>query len=332
MGVLYVTRPGAEIRKKGSRLRVEQHGQVIAGMPMREVERVVLLGPVHLSAAAVRLLLRSRIPVLFCTQSGRWHGTLCSGADDVELLLAQAALIREESFRLASARAVVTTKIRHQQRLLRRHARNHPDQVLTGVCDQLGELLPGLERCDSIAALMGMEGRASALYFSVLGRCLRREGVSFSRRTRRPPTDPVNAALSLGYMLVLQEVVTSILAHGLHPGLGFLHEVSSRRPALALDLLELARQPIVDRLTLSLFNRGVLSAGDFDSRADGSVQFADHGLKRYLVVYERVMRTEFRYGSPERRGTFRDWLRENVQMLKAAIVAPQRWAPLALEL
>lgn len=79
-----------------------------------------------------------------------------------------------------------------------------------------------------------------------------------------------------------------LIAEGLHPGIGFPHEIYRRRSALALDVLELARQPIVDLLTLSLFNRNVLTRGDFQSQPSGEVRPKEPSLKRYLEFYERL--------------------------------------------
>lgn len=332
MPVLYVTQPGAEIRKKNARLQVEWQGQVLATLPIRAVERLVLLGPVQLSAAATQVLLQAQIPVLFCNIRGKCYGMLSTGHEDVEILLKQVERYNDEAYRLSIAKAVVSSKICHQQRLLRRHARNHPNPLLTQVADQLSELLSTLPKRNSVAEVMGVEGQASALYFSVFGQCLRQEGVTFTERNRRPPKDPVNAVLSLGYMLVLGEVLGILVAQGLHPGLGFLHEVSRRHPALALDLLELARQPIVDRLTLSLFNRSVLTPSDFLTHTNGETHLKEQSLKRFLQFYERVMTTPFRYGENGRSGTFRDWLKEQAEGLKKAIRENQEWQPIILEL
>jgi len=332
MAVLYVTQPGAEIRKRGARLHVEWQGQVLTALPLRSVERLVCLGPVQLTAAATRLLLQARIPVLFCSGRGHYYGTLSAGSEDVEVLLLQLQRYQDQAFRVRVAQALVGAKIRHQQRLLRRQTRNHPNPVLTHTADRLSQWLEGLPGRASVAEVMGVEGQASALYFSVFGHCLRQEGITFTDRTRRPPRDPVNALLSLGYMLVLGEVLSTILAQGLQAGIGFLHEVSRRRPALALDLLELARQPIVDRLTLSLFNRGVLTPDDFSPHADGGVRLKEESLKRYLHFYERAMTTPFRFGPDGQVGTFRDWLRGEAEGLKQALTENRLWQPTVLEL
>ncbi len=332
MSVLYVSQPGAEVRKRGGRLYVQRHGHVLSALPFRVVERVVLLGPTQVSAAATRALLDAGISVVFCSLRGRHCGTLSTGCDDAELLMAQTARYRDSTYRVTVAGAIVSAKIRHQQRLLRRHARNHPHPPLDQAADRLGALLATLPRRSTVPEVMGAEGQASALYFSVLGRCLRRDGTAFTGRNRRPPKDPVNAVLSLGYMLALGEVMGGLVGVGLHPGVGFLHEIGRRRPALALDVLELARQPIVDRLTLSLFNRKVLTAADFTFQSSGEVRLKESSLKRYLEFWERTMTTPFQATRDGRLGTFRNWLQDQAQALQKSIVTGEPWAPVVLEL
>jgi CRISPR-associated protein Cas1 len=295
------------------------------------VERLVLLGPVRLSPAAVQTLLAARIPVVLAGTRGRYWGVLSAGCDDAEMLVAQVRRYQDATYRLGVARAVVGAKVEHQRRLLTRHGRNHPNPLLTEAAGKLAELRATLPTRASVAEVMGVEGRASGLYFSAFGACLRQEGLAFEGRNRRPPRDPVNAALSLGYMLVLAEMTTILIGEGLHPGIGFLHEVDRGRPALALDLLELARQPVVDRLTLSLFNRRVLSPADFTARPDGGVQLRPESLPRYLEFYERTMSTPFRLG-PETAGNFRDWLRREAAGLRRALAEGAAWEPLVLEL
>lgn len=330
MPVLYVTQPGAEVRKRDARLQVEWQGQVLATMPLRSVERLVLIGPVQLSAAAIKVLLQAKIPVLFCSLRGNFYGILSSGHENVEILLQQVARYQDGDYRLNTAKSIVATKIAHQHRLLQRYARNHPDPFLRETAEQLKRLKETLQERSSVAEVMGIEGQASAVYFTAFGRCLRREEITFEGRNRRPPKDPVNAVLSLSYTLLLNEVLSLLLSEGLHPGIGFLHEVSRRHPALALDILEIARQPIADRLTLSLFNLGVLTPDDFLIAPTGETQLKEGSLKRFLSFYERTMVTNFRNGNDSL--NFRDWLRRQIVELRNALCSQHLWQPQALEM
>jgi CRISPR-associated protein Cas1 len=336
MAILYVTQPGAEIRKHGERLKVQWQDEVITAIPLRDVERIVLFGPVQLSAAAAQTLLKKSIPVVFATTKGRYCGALSSGQENTELLIKQVDLHRDDGYRLLVAKAIVSAKIKHQRSLLRRYERNHPHPDIHEAADGISDLLSNLENTTSVSEAMGFEGQASALYFGVFGKCLRQEGVEFTHRNRRPPRDPVNALLSLGYMLVMGEAVGALAALGLHLGLGFLHEIFPNRPSLALDLLEIFRQPVVDRLTLTLFNRRIFAPDDFQERENDGVRLTEEGLKRYFFLYERAMTTPFQQdgnnGEVTSTLTFRKLITEMAQNIRNAIRDAEPWTPKALEL
>src|SRR5690606_35223445 len=85
--------------------------------------------------------------------------------------------------------------------------------------------------------LLGLEGSGSAQYFGVFGHLLKHD-LGFRKRVRRPPTDPVNAMLSLGYTLLANQVASAVNLAGLDPYVGFLHGAKYGKPALALDLME----------------------------------------------------------------------------------------------
>ena len=102
----------------------------------------------------------------------------------------------------------------------------------------------------------------SKAYFAVYRTCLR-PGFTFDKRTRRPPRDPVNALLSLGYTLLGEAVATALEVVGLDPYEGFYHADKYGRPALALDLLEEFRGPVADSVVLTLINKRMLQPDDF---------------------------------------------------------------------
>ncbi len=330
MSILYVTQPGAELRKHANRLRVVFQEEVLAALPLREVQRVVLLAPAQVSAAATRALLKAGIPVVYCSRRGVYYGVLSTGCEDVECWLAQVQRWQDAEYRLGLVRSIVAVKIRHQRSLLRRHARNHPDPFLGEAAGQLTRLLGTLEKRCTIDEVRGVEGHAAAVYFGVFGKCIRQEGVVFEGRNRRPPRDPVNALLSLGYMLLLGEINHAVLTQGLNVGLGFLHEPLRHRPALALDLLEVWRQPIVDRLTLSLFNRGIFSPAHFEVQPSGAVYLKAGELRRYLIIYERTLTNPFSSGGGTT--TFREAIHRQAAELRKNILRGEPWSPTTWEL
>ncbi len=123
------------------------------------------------------------------------------------------------------------------------------------------------------------------MYFQAYGRMFRRS-LRFQKRSRRPPQDPINAALSLGYSLLFSEAIAVVAAIGFDPYLGFFHAPEYGRCSLALDLMEEFRAAVVDRLVLMLFNMEVLLPEHFTAAENGGVWFSPDAQKRFPSEYE----------------------------------------------
>lgn len=99
-----------------------------------------------------------------------------------------------------------------------------------------------------------MEGAGSAIYFSCFNLLIKNNEFSFNTRNRRPPTDPVNSLLSLGYALLRHDIQSAVNIVGFDPYLGYLHVAHYGRPALALDLMEEFRPIVTDAVVLNVIN------------------------------------------------------------------------------
>jgi CRISPR-associated protein Cas1 len=315
VGVVYLTTPGSAVRRRGERLEVWEGDGKIADLRLFDLERLVVVGPVQFSTQALALLLDRGIDVSFLTSHGRLRGSLVSGQSrNVYLRLAQFERWREPAFRLAFARPVVTAKVTSQLRLLVRYQRNHPDRLEAGAPDQLRQLLQKIEGTESVESLQGVEGAAAAVYYRQFGRML--TTVGFPGRKKHPSTDPANALLSLGYVLLGNEIAALLEARGFDPAVGFFHGLRYGRQSLALDVVEAFRQPVVDRLTLRLLNLRQLGPDDFEGGEKGLLLKPD-ALKTYLSFYEEHLRS-----ASEGAGTpsWREQLSHQVDALREVIM------------
>jgi len=191
---------------------------------------------------------------------------------------------------LELARALIAAKIRNQRTLLMRNAEN----LSKSVKDDLHEQAIAAEKGESLASLRGHEGQAAAIYFEHFGRMLSdefREEFDKHGRQRRPPTDPVNSCLSMGYSMLTNDCVAALRTGRLEPSIGALHVSRPGRPALALDLMEPFRPLIADSLTITAFNRGELRPGHFQKTSAGCL-FSEHGRKAFFEAYGRRMSDE----------------------------------------
>ena len=216
-----------------------------------------------------------------------------SNAKNVFLRRSQFRLSGEDYFSLAVARRLVAGKIRNQRTLLQR---NHVEPDRRTLSD-LKDMADRAEQTGSIEELLGSEGNGARLYFRDFagmikldesGRDTSAMPFDFETRNRRPPRDPVNALLSLGYSLLAKDLTVACYAVGFDPYIGFYHQPRFGRPALALDLMEPFRPLIVDSAVLTAINTGMITPRDF-VRVGGSVALTAAGRKAFFRAYELRM-------------------------------------------
>ena len=142
---------------------------------------------------------------------------------------------------------------------------------------------------------MGYEGTAAKIYFKVLGKLIDEQFV-FEGRSRRPPMDPFNSLISLGYSIILNELYGKIEGKGLNPYFGVMHKDREKYPTLASDLMEEWRAVLIDTTALSMLNGHELVKEDFYTGIDQPGVFLEKdGFRKYIQKLEGKFRTENRY-------------------------------------
>jgi CRISPR-associated protein Cas1 len=213
MPTLYVTEPGVQVRKANERLVVVKDDQVLDDIPLIKVDRVVLVGRgVGLTTAAVHALSRRGIDVLYLSGSGRYVSSMVGTEHkNIRLRFTQALLAADEARSLAAAGAIVQGKVANQRALVRRHSEGSPS-VQTAL-DGMETMRRQVERARTLDELRGMEGQAAHYYFGLLRALLRPPdgggSWGFDQRSYYPPPDPINALLSFGYTLLLNDLVAA---------------------------------------------------------------------------------------------------------------------------
>ena len=122
-------------------------------------------------------------------------------------------------------------------------------------------------------------------YFDVLGSALPAEYV-WEGRNRQPPRDPVNALLSLSYMMILAEVVSSCYARGVDPFVGFLHQLEYGRPSLALDVLEPLRSVFADQYVMGALQGERYTPEMFTYSEEQGCRLSGDAFRLYIGDFE----------------------------------------------
>jgi len=292
-GVLYISEAGAYVRKRSESLVVHprKDGSPVE-IPLKDVRHVALAGPVQVSTQAIQECLTHGIGVSWLTAGGRYlGGTFPPFERNFTLRQRQFRALDDQALRLQMARVLVFAKVANGRTLLRRQMeRGAP------VLSELRRVLGAVRRAKSIEEVMGLEGLAARAYFPALAGLLKKgEGMfDWRGRSRRPPKDPVNALLSLGYALLTRDMETALRAVGLEPMAGFFHAVENGRASLALDLMEPFRPLIVDSVVLRLINTRTIGEDDFWI-LPGQASLKTNARKRFFTAYEARMREVVRH-------------------------------------
>jgi CRISPR-associated protein Cas1 len=340
MPTLYVTRPGAVVRRAASALVVTADRETGGGATKREtlaelqphrLEAIGIVGRSHMTTDATHLCLERGISVTWFTAGGRLKGRLVPPTSrTAETRLAQYALSANPDAALELSRAFISTKLRNGAAVLSVLRGNRPREPALGKAIRyLRKAADRAQRMDGKESLLGIEGDAAKTYFAALSHCFTGP-IAFTSRVRRPPPDPANALLSFAYVLLANRVAGLLEARGLDAYVGFLHAVRSGRPSLGLDLIEELRHPVVDRFVLRVCNRRQLRPEHFqpDPRRAGGVNLNRDGLNRFFTAWEKLMRSELP-GAPGHLTT-EATLRLQVELLTAHLRHGHPYLPFTL--
>ena len=347
MTTLYLTEPRSIVSKDGDTLLVKMPANKETGaekrsvrVPMMKVDQVVVLGDSTVTTPALLALLAQNADICFCNYWGNFCGRLApSVTKNVFARVAQFRAHEEYRRRVMLAARFVRGKLHNQRTLLLRSNRSIDNteaaQQIAQAAQSLSELIGQVDQIEveeegpidpsrpqmesALGTLHGMEGAGAALFFQSF-RLLLKQDLGFQKRTRRPPTDPVNALLSFGYTLLTNHMLSAVQMVGFDPYIGFLHSEGYGKPALALDLMEEMRTPIVDSVVLTVINKQILQPKHFEEHF-GAWQLTPAGRKLFLQQFEARLNTEIQHPVFKYKATYRRCLELQARLLVKFLTA-----------
>ena len=325
MSTLYLTEQGSKLRKTSQRLVVEKGGTTLLEVPAFDIDRVLIFGAVQLSTQAISFLLDAGIEVSFLSVNGRLKGKLAPvQSKNVFLRLAQYDRYKDDEFKVMMAKNIVEAKQKNLRTLILRYQRNHPNIDFVSELDTIANALSTIQNKGTISSIMGLEGASTGAYYRGYAKMLSRN-FTFEKRTRHPPLDPTNALLSLGYVLITNEIAALVEATGFDPFIGFLHGLRYGRRSLPLDLVEEFRYPVIDGLVLTLINNRSIKEADFHKESNGAVLLNKDAFKRFLSHYEERMEKLFK--AKDSYTSYRKLFRSQVEHLEHVVINREQYQP-----
>ena len=326
MAVLYVKEQGSYVRQKNECVVVSKGSATLLQIPVANLENVAVIGNVQVTAQALQMLMLKGVDVNYFSRSGKYLGcTAAEASKNIFLRLAQYEVWNDLERRLEMARRIVDNKVRNQMTVIQKYPFEKDSYSWKPDVEKMGEYLKELPDKQTSNEILGVEGICSNIYFGAFGHMFRCP-FEFRGRNRRPPKDPINVIISLGYTFLTKEVNNALDAESFEMYLGLLHGIRYGSKSLELDIVEELRHPVEDRLVIRLFNKRMITEYDF-SVEENHILLNEDGFQKFCREFERWM-TDKSFAGGET--GFRSRIREQVSALKKSMQTgtdyiPFRW-------
>lgn len=262
-------------------------------IPVNDIYSLHLFGEVDLNTKLITFLNQHGIPIHFYNYYGYYSGSFYPREKLVSgfLIVKQVERYLDKKKRIEIARELVNSAIHNILSNLNHYKKNGKD--VDTVINAIEEERNRLVDCNDIADIMGVEGRCREHYYSSFDVVLREE-FRFEKRSRMPPANMLNSMISFGNSLLYATVLTEIYHTQLSPSVSYLHEPGERRYSLALDISEIFKPIIVDRIIFNLVNNRIIKEEHFLEELNGCY-LNEKGRRIFVEEYQKKLDTTLRH-------------------------------------
>ncbi len=293
LNTLYVTSPNRYLSLDGENVVVLEAQEEIGRVPLHNLQSIVTFGYTGASPALMGTCAKRNIDLTFMSGSGKFLARVTGEEKgNVTLRKQQYRISENKEKSINIAKNFIFGKVYNTRWILERAVRDHSLRLdaerLKEKSAFLYHSLQKIRVCEDSSKLLGLEGEAASVYFSVFDQLIlqQKENFFFRERSRRPPLDKVNAMLSFAYSLLAGMCGSALEAVGLDPYVGFYHTDRPGRISLALDVMEELRGVMADRFILTMINRRIIKKENFIQKENGAVVLDESGRKIFLSAWQ----------------------------------------------
>lgn len=291
-------------------------------LPIEQTENLHLFGNVDFNTSLLHILTQHDVKLHVYNYYGYYDGTYyprnsrISGYTTVH----QSEHYLNIQKRLFLARAFILGGVHHMVRNLRKvgdETKVHVDTIMARAAL--------LDQATTIPGVMGVEGQCRQIYYEAFP-LLVKNNFTWTSRTKRPPQDPLNALISFGNSMMYTAIVSEVYKTMLDPAISYLHEPSSKRFSLSLDIAEIFKPFIIDPLIFGLVNNRRIQAKHFDD-LDGMVYLNEEGRKLFLAAFDEKMKSTFKHRKLGRNVSYRYLIRLEAYKLIKHVIGDESYKP-----
>ncbi len=317
-----------EIKRKDNTLFFENEEGKRKFIPIENVQELLIFGEVNLNKKLLDFLSQKQVILHFYNYYGYYSGTFYPREyyNSGFMILKQAESYLDEKKRLILARKFVEGSIVNIIKVLAYY--KNRGKELDDVIENINGLKENIADCGKIDELMAIEGNCRGYYYSAFDRIIESKGFSFSGRSKRPPQNRLNALISYGNSLLYTTVLSEIYRTHLDPRIGFLHSTNFRRFSLNLDVAEIFKPIIVDRIIFTLLNKNMIKPKDFSNDL-GGVFLKEKGQRVFVEEFDKRLKTTISDKGLGRNISYRSIIRRELYKIEKHLIKDKEYKPFA---
>ncbi len=287
----YIFKNGV-LSRKDNNIRMTTKEGDIKDIKSEVVDEIFLFGEIDLNTKLLNFLSQKGIILHIFNYYGFYSGSYYPKETNVSgyLVVNQVKHYIDETLRLSIAKEILKTASSNIYRNLRYY--NSRGSELDDFLTEIDSLSKKLDFATNINQIMGIEGNIRKKYYSAWNIIINQD-IEFTKRTKRPPDNMINSLISFANSLIYTTTLSEIYKTQLNPTISYLHEPGEKRFSLSLDISEIFKPLIADRMIFSLLNKNKITIDDFDEESNFTY-LKENSRKKIIEDYDiRLERTIF---------------------------------------
>lgn len=325
---LYIFKNG-ELRRKDNTLYFET-GEGKRVIPIEDTNDIYIFGEVDVTKRFLEFASQKEVCIHYYNHYGYYVGTFYPrehlNAGHVVVKQAEHYIDREKRVKLA--RKFVEGAIGQMRQVLRYYrSRNKEDaETLSELLEQIDAQSRPLHDVTTVEELMAVEGHVRETYYKAFDRILKNPDFPFEKRSKRPPLNRLNALISFGNSICYTMALSEIYKTYLDPRIGYLHSSNFRRFSLNLDVAEVFKPIVVDRLIFTLINKKMITKKDFDKHMEGII-LSEDGRRTFVSELDKRMQTTINHRHLGKSVSYRRMIRLELYKIQKHILGEKVYQP-----
>jgi CRISPR-associated protein Cas1 len=326
--IIYIFKSG-RLARKDNTIYFENDGER-KFIPVENTKEIHIFGEITLNKDALEFLSQKEIILHFYNYYEYYVGSFYPREhyNSGYITVSQARHYLDTNLRVSLAKKFVFGSISNMEKVVRYY--NNRGVNLENILANLRNLKDNLNSIVDIPTLLALEGKSREIYYDSFNEILKDSQFFMDKRTRRPPKDSINALISFGNSLMYTTILSQIYKTHLDPRIGYLHESNFRSFSLNLDVSEIFKPIIVDRVIFSLVNRGVIGVDFFDKRLNG-IYLSENGAKEFVKAFDERLNSTISYKTLGRNVSYRTLIRLELYKIEKHIIGEKIYEPFISE-